>query len=188
MTQALWSRWILRVACAAIVMGSVAHGQGQERPNFSGTWELFTPELQAAEKRLARTKSLQTNGLVTQQEVDLAVAGVQKLSGGEGYVIVQDATTMSVTKTPSKQVLAIYKLDGSDSRYAVNDVPTGAKATWLASGQLVATETTTRQGGTPTQATRSWSLNSEGLLVMQWFAVSPGGGEVGMTALYRRAK
>ena len=190
MTQTRWPKAVLRLACVVLCMGSVLSARGQERPNFSGTWYLLTPELDAAEKQLARSESLFTRGLANQQQVDAAVASVQGLRGAEGYMMIaHTAATMSVTTGQSKQVFATYNLDGSDSQYTVNNVPTSAKATWLASGQLVATETATPKAGTTTQGRRTWSVTPEGLVTMQWTELGPQGGELRTTStVYRRAK
>ena len=189
MTQTRWRRVALLVAGVALSLGPVVLGQSPERPKFSGIWELLTPELQAAEKQLARSQSLFARGLSTQQTVDAAAAAVQTQRGGEGFVIDQTAATMSVTKIQAKEVVANYNLDGSESRYVANNVPTSAKASWVTPDKLVATETATPQAGTTTQGKRSWSISADGLLTMTWTTLSAEGREIEtITALYRRAR
>jgi hypothetical protein len=186
----MFRRKAVLVACVVVSVGYVVSGQGPERPNFSGTWYLFTPELEAAEKQLARTETLISRGLATQQQVDAAAATVQGLRIPDDYITVdQSASTLSVTKSQSKQVFALYNLDGSDSRYTVNNVPISAKASWAAAGQLVATETATPKAGMTTRGKRSWSISADGLLTMQWTELTPQGAEIRTsTAVYRRAK
>ncbi len=157
-------------------------------PNFSGTWEAFTPDLQSAEKQLGRTEALHAKGLVNQQQLEAAMAAVQKQRGGEIVVIAHTATTMKVTGQ-SGQVFASYKLDGSESRYGADGAGITARASWLTADRLVATETRTQPNGTTTHGKRFWMIDPDGLLSMQWTAVDSKGQEVGITVTtYRRIK
>jgi len=187
MSRMRWPVAMLGVACAFISLGAIASGQDQPRPNFSGTWGLVTPELLAAEKQVARAESLMARGLATQQSVSAAMTAVELNRSAEGLVIEQNATTISVTQTPAGQVVAVYKLDGTESKYTANQVPTSAKVSWPAADKLVAIETATRADGTTGQGRRSWSLGADGVLTMVWTPLNSSGGELeSITAVYRR--
>jgi hypothetical protein len=89
---------------------------------------------------------------------------------GQKAVIVQDAKTLTVTRTTQAgEIKTVYNLDGSDSKNTVplrsSSMELVSKVKWDA-GKLVIT-TTSNFNGNPWESSQTWSIDSAGNLVIE---------------------
>jgi hypothetical protein len=131
-------------AAAVIIAGAIVAAQGT--PSFAGKWTLV-PDPNAAPGGAGRGPG----GL------------------GQSAVIVQDATTLTITRTtPMGEFTSTYKLDGSESKNTLNmqgnAIEQVSKVKWE-SGKLLV-NTTMDFNGNPVATSMTLSLDPAGNLVV----------------------
>jgi len=121
----------------AIVLFVAAVAGAQEKPNFSGTWVAISPAEAAGQEQNVRHTATTLS------------TGHESNGGGHGFT---------------------YKLDGSESRneLTVHDDPivTLSKAAWDGN-KVVITSATTYPDGRKLDSKETWSLDSEGRLIVE---------------------
>ena len=157
----------------AALLGSVTLAASSV-PDFSGTWVEATPAVEAAERQLARTESLFSKGLLRQQQVDDARAGVTQHRATSTVVITQ--TTAAIVLRRADGVESTYRLDGTESRNSSSSGPVRSRAAWDGD-RLVINEIGTDKASVQ----RIWSLDQQGRLV-----IASGEGATKQVVIYKK--
>jgi hypothetical protein len=136
---------VMSLAAAAVIMAG-AMAAAQATPSFAGKWTLV-PDPNAAPGGAGRGPG----GL------------------GQSAVIVQDATTLTITRTtPMGEFTSTYKLDGSESKNTFtmqgNAIEQVSKVKWDGGKLLV--NTTMNFNGDPVATSMTLSLDAAGNLLV----------------------
>jgi hypothetical protein len=134
-------------AVAAALVCITATLSAQTPPNFAGKWTLVV-------------------------DANAAPAGGGRGMGGIGQsaTIVQDATTLTITRTTQVgEFTSTYKLDGTESKNTMNmggnAVDLLSKAKW--EGSKLAVATTMNIGGNPVETSMIMALDPDGNLLVE---------------------
>jgi hypothetical protein len=146
----------LYLAGAALVLLSVAVA-AQQKPNFSGTWVVVTPERSAGQEEVIR------------QDETTFSTGHASNRGGHNFVYKLDGTE-------SRNVL---------SPHPGEEIVTLATATWQGE-TLVITERATFPDGRKKEQTSTYSLDDQGLLRLSIERSADGKPEPSVTLVYKK--
>jgi hypothetical protein len=135
----------------------------QAKPNFSGHWVVIPDSTKPANGM---------GGMATTEAV-----------------IAQDEKTLAVTRaTAMGEVKVVYNLDGSDSKNTIQMGPNSADllshAKW--EGNKLTINTTINMGGQTVNTSSTYSLDSNGNLVVEQTSPGMGGGAITLRTVFKK--